>query len=115
MQLLLDAVVDLVGLVSPAKARSVASALRGLPSPLAAPNANTLAETPAARAAVARVVGAWSQVPVSGDEIAGMLVGASARRTRAERRAGLDGADDALRPNAKDGAGAPRSDRERHG
>jgi cardiolipin synthase A/B len=84
MQGLLDAVVDLVALVSPSKVRVVASALRGLRSPEAAPAANTLADTPAARAAVARVVSAWAYGKVSGDEVAGMLLGASEARQRVE-------------------------------
>ncbi|HEX5751041.1 MAG TPA: hypothetical protein VFZ09_32745 [Archangium sp.] len=84
MQALLDAVVDLVALVSPAKVRTVASALRGITKPDAAPAANTLADTPAARAAVARVVAAWAQVQARGDEVAGMLLGASEARLRVE-------------------------------
>ena len=56
MQALLDAVVDLVALVSPAKVSTVASALRGLSNPAHAPNANTLADTPAARAAVGHII-----------------------------------------------------------
>ena len=90
MQALLDAVVDLVALVSPAKVRTVASALRGLASPGAAPNANTLADTPAARAAVGRVVAAWGQVQASGDEVAGMLLGASEARLRVERELSVE-------------------------
>lgn len=85
MQALLDAVVDLVALVSPSKVRTVASALRGLATPDAAPAANTLADTPAARVAVTRVVTEWAQVQVSGDEIAGMLLGASEARVSVER------------------------------
>jgi len=85
MQALLDAVVDLVALVSPAKVRTVASALRGLTSPDAAPNATTLVDTPAARAAAVRVVATWGQVQASGDEVAGMLLGASEARLHAER------------------------------
>lgn len=85
MQALLDAVVDLVALVSPAKVRTVASALRGLATSNAAPNANTLADTQAARAAVARLLAAWGQEEASGDHIAGMLLGASEARTRVER------------------------------
>ena len=50
-----------------------------------APAANTLADTPAARAAVARVVAAWGQRQASGDEVAGMLLGASEARVRVER------------------------------
>lgn len=90
MQALLDAVVDVVGLVSPAKVRTVASALRGLASPKTAPNANTLAETPAARAAVARVLATWAQVKASGDEVAGMLLGACEARLRVERELGVE-------------------------
>jgi cardiolipin synthase A/B len=90
MRALLDAVVDLVVLVSPAKVRTVASALRGLASPDSAPTVNALAETPAARAAVGRVVAAWEQQPVSGDEVAGMLLGASEARLRVERELSVE-------------------------
>jgi len=90
MQALLDAVLDLAALVSPAKVRTIALALRGLESPGAAPNANTLADTPAARAAVVRVVAVWRQVRASGDEVAGMLVGASEARLRVERELSVE-------------------------
>lgn len=94
MQTLLDAVVDLVALVSPAKVRTVASALRRLANPGAAPHSNTLADTladtPAARAAVGRVVGAWDQAQTSGDEVAGMLLGASEARLRVERELSVE-------------------------
>ena len=85
MQALLDAVATLVALVSPAKVRSVASALRGLTNPESAPNPNTLADTPAARAAIGRVIGAWGVAQASGDEVAGMLLGASEAQLRVER------------------------------
>ena len=84
MQALLNAVVDLVALVSPSKVRTVASAFRGLVNPSAAPNPNTLADTPAARAAISRVVAEWAHVLVSGDEVSGMLLGAAEARVRAE-------------------------------
>lgn len=90
MQALLDTVVDLVALVSPAKVRTVASALRGLANPGAAPNPNTLVDTAAARAAVGRVVAAWGQVQASGDEVAGMLLGASEARLRVERELSVE-------------------------
>jgi cardiolipin synthase len=90
MQALLDAVVDLVALVSPAKVRTIASALRGIANPAAAPNPNTLADTPAARAAIGRVVGAWRQAQASGDEVAGMLLGASEARLRVERELSVE-------------------------
>lgn len=90
MQALLDAVVDLVALVSPAKVRTVAGALRGLATPDVAPAANALADTPAARAAVARMLAAWAQVQSSGDEVTGMLLGASEARLRVERELSIE-------------------------
>lgn len=90
MRALLDSVVDLVALVSPSKVRTVAGAFRGLTNPASAPAANTLADTPPARAAVARVVAAWNQVQTSGDEVAGMLLGASEARLRVERELSVE-------------------------
>lgn len=90
MQALLDAVVDLVALVSPVKVRTVASALRGLTSPDGAPGTNALAGTPAARTAVSRVLTEWAQVKASGDEVAGMLVGASEARLRVEKELSVE-------------------------
>jgi phosphatidylserine/phosphatidylglycerophosphate/cardiolipin synthase-like enzyme len=90
MQALVDAVVDLVALVSPAKVHTVAAALRGLAVPDTAPAANTLADTPAARAAVTRVLTAWTEVRASGDEVAGMLLGASEARLRVERELSVE-------------------------
>ena len=90
MQTLLDAVLDLVDLVSPAKVRFIASAMRGLASSNAMPAATTLADTPAAREAITRVVVAWTQSPVSGTEVAGMLIGASEARLRFEQGFGTE-------------------------
>lgn len=90
MQALLDVVVDLVALVSPSKVRTIAAALRGLTEPSGAPNVNTLADTPAARAAVARVLAAWAPAKASGDEVAGMLLGASEARLRVERELSVE-------------------------
>ncbi len=90
MQVLLDAVVDLVALVSPAKVRSVASALRGLASPDSAPAVNTLADTPPARAALVRVIAAWGEESASGDELAGILLGASEARLRVEQELSVE-------------------------
>jgi len=90
MQALLDAVIDLVALVSPGKVRTIAGALRGLATPDAAPAPNTLADTPAARAAVARVLAAWTPVQPTGDEVAGMLLGASEARLRVERELSVE-------------------------
>jgi phosphatidylserine/phosphatidylglycerophosphate/cardiolipin synthase-like enzyme len=90
MQALLEAVVDLVALISPGKVRTIASALRGLADSSTAANVNTLVDTPAARVAVGRVVAAWGEVHASGDEVAGMLLGASEARLRVERELGVE-------------------------
>lgn len=90
MQAILDAVVDLAALVSHAKVRTVAGALRGLSTPDSAPAAHTLVDTPAARAAVSRLLAAWAGVRASGDEVAGMLLGASMARLRADHELGVE-------------------------
>jgi cardiolipin synthase len=90
MQGLLDAVVDFVALVSPAKVRIVASALRGLASPEAAPHANVLADTHSARTAVGRVLEEWARVQATGNEIAGLMLGASEARLRAARELNVE-------------------------
>lgn len=90
MQVLLDAVLDFVSLVSPGKVHAVARALRGLNSPDDIPVAGALVDTPAARAALARVKTAWTQVQVNGDEIAGLLLGASEMRQRGDRELSVE-------------------------
>lgn len=90
MESLLDAVVELVTLVSPMRVRSLASAFRGIASPSLAPSANTLVDTPVARAAVGRVMKAWGQVQASGDEVAAMLLGAAEARQRVERELSVE-------------------------
>ncbi len=44
----------------------------------------TLADTPPGREAVARILAAWATAQVTGDEVAGMLLGASQARLRVE-------------------------------
>lgn len=90
MEVLLDAITDLISLVSPGKVRHIASALRGLALPSSAPSVSTLADTPAARDAVGRVVAAWGQMRASGDEVAGMLLGAAEARLRLERELNVE-------------------------
>ncbi len=84
MEGLLDAIVDLVALVSPIRVKVVAAALRGLSSPAGAPSSNSLVGTAAARASMARLLEAWRSTDASGDEVAGMLLGASEARRRVE-------------------------------
>ncbi len=90
MQSLLDAVVDLAALVSPAKARGIAGSLRGSATHIEAPGVNQLADTPAARAAVLRVMSTWAEAGVSGAEVSGMLLGATEARVRGEREQSVE-------------------------
>lgn len=90
MQALLDAVVDLVALVPQTRVRSIAAELRRLSTHEAAPTSDALAGTPAARAAVNRVLVAWEQSGASGDEVAGMLLGASEAHQRVERELSVE-------------------------
>lgn len=85
MQALLDAVVELVALVSPARIRSIAAELRQLAVGGSVPDSDVLAGTPTARTAVHRVLVAWSESGATGEELAGMLLGASEARQRLER------------------------------
>lgn len=62
MRALVDAIVDAVALVSPARASTIASSLRGLTNSDAAPDVSTLADTPAARAASATKILAPSDI-----------------------------------------------------
>ena len=87
---LLDAVVELVALVSPSKVRTIASGFRGLSSSKALSFSKTFADTPAARSAVSRVLAAWAKETASGDELAGMLLGATACRVRVEEELNVE-------------------------
>lgn len=90
MDSLLDAAVDLAALVSPAKVRTIAAALRGLERAGDAPNEKSLADTPTARDAVGRVLAAWELSKAGGDEVAGMLLGAAEARQRVERELSVE-------------------------
>lgn len=90
MQPLLDAIVDLVTLVSPGKVRTVAAALRGSSAPGSSVNANMLVDTPTARAALVRLVDTLQQENITGAEVAGMLLGASEARLRCERELSVE-------------------------
>ncbi|MBX3245875.1 MAG: DISARM system phospholipase D-like protein DrmC [Myxococcales bacterium] len=86
---LVDAVLELVALVSPTKVGAIASSVRGTSS-AAISDATKLVQTPAARAAVTRVLSMWKVSKIDGDELAGLLVGAAAARARAERELGVE-------------------------
>jgi cardiolipin synthase len=90
MKELLEAVVDVVALVSPSKINAITNAFRGLTNSQAAPPSNLLADTPAARAAMERVIAAWAKTSISGNELTGMFLGASEARVRLERELNVE-------------------------
>jgi cardiolipin synthase A/B len=90
MEALVEAILDVVALVSPTKVAVIARAVRGLSSPTGAPSADSLAGTPAARASIARVLEAWKSTGTSGNEVAGLLLGASEARRRVESELNIE-------------------------
>ena len=90
MKELLEAVVDVVALVSPSKVNAIANAFRGLKNFQAAPSSSALADTPAARTAMERIIAAWSKTNTSGNELAGIFLGASEARVRLERELSVE-------------------------
>ncbi|WP_225199134.1 DISARM system phospholipase D-like protein DrmC [Gluconobacter oxydans] len=85
MESLLNAVIELVALLPPSKIEAIASRLRdGLP-PGREQDLQQVVGTPAARAAVASIIGAWRTTKSSGELLAGMLMGAARARERAQR------------------------------
>lgn len=82
MDSLIDAVLALVALVSPNKIRAVADRVRGK-VPHEATGVSGLVATASARAALNAIVVAWRESQVSGDLLAGLLLGAESARRRA--------------------------------
>lgn len=85
MEVLLDAVTELVALLSPSKIEAIASRLRdGLP-PGRDQDLQQVVGTPAARAALASLIKARQTTKLSDDLVAGMLMGAAHTRERTQR------------------------------
>lgn len=90
MEPLIEAVIDLVALVSPARVRSICSKVRGNDASGAAAQCRATVDTPAARAVIDRILSEWVHSNTTGDELAGMLIGACEARSRAEREASVE-------------------------
>jgi cardiolipin synthase len=90
MKELLDAVTGLVALVSPSRVAALAAAVRGRSFGQAGSLVRALVDTPAAREAVERVVEAWSRSGTSGDELSGLMLGATHYRSRAEQELSIE-------------------------
>lgn len=87
---LLDAVAELVALLSPSKIEAIATRLRGLSLPPREQDLQQVVGTPAARAALGSLVTTWQNTALPGDTVAGMLLGASHTLQRSQRHASVE-------------------------
>jgi len=85
MEAILIAATDLVALLSPPRIEALADRVRGSMPVERDGNLHQLVTTPVARAAVDRFISAWKQTKISGDLLAGILVGAAFARHQAQR------------------------------
>lgn len=91
MEALLIAATDLVALLSAARIEALADRLRGSASAERRDGGLLqLVATPAARAALDHLIAAWGQTQVSGDVLAGILVGAAFARQQAQRESSVE-------------------------
>lgn len=90
MEAMLIAATELVALLSPARIEALADRVRGSLSAERDGNLHQLVTTPAARAALDRLIAAWRQTGISGDVLAGTLVGAAYARQQARRESSVE-------------------------
>lgn len=90
MEAMLIAATDLVALLSPSRIEALADRVRGSLSDERDGNLHQLVTTPAARAALDRLIAAWRQTGISGDVLAGILVGAAYARQQAQRESSVE-------------------------
>lgn len=85
MEAILVAATDLVAMLSPSRIEALADRVRGSMPVEREASLHQLVSTPAARAALDRLITAWKQTEISGDVLAGILVGAAYARQQAQR------------------------------
>jgi cardiolipin synthase len=90
MEAMLIVATDLVALLSPSRIEALADRVRGSPSADRGGNLHQLVTTPAAHAALDRLIAAWRGAEISGDVLAGILVGAAYARQQAKRESSLE-------------------------
>lgn len=90
MEAMLIAATDLVALLSPSRIEALADRVRNSLSVERDGNLHQLVTTPAARAALDRLIAAWRQTEISGDVLAGILVGAVYARQQAQRESSVE-------------------------
>lgn len=90
MEALLSAASELVALVSPSRIEALADRVRGSIPAERERSLYPLVTTPAARAALDRLVASWKQCGISGDLLGGILIGAAYARQRAQRESSVE-------------------------
>ncbi|MBS4045653.1 MAG: DISARM system phospholipase D-like protein DrmC [Alphaproteobacteria bacterium] len=90
MEAVLIAAIDLVAMLSPSRIEALAARVRGLIPVERDGSLHQLVRTPAARAALDRLITAWKQTEISGDVLAGILVGAAFAHQHAQRECSVE-------------------------
>ena len=90
MEAVLAAATELVALLSPARIEALADRVRGSTATARDRSLQQLVTTPAARAALDRLLGAWETTAISGDVLAGVLVGAAYARNVTQRDSSVE-------------------------
>ncbi len=90
MDVLLAAATELVALLSPSRIEALANRLRGSMPTEIERSLHLLVTTPAARSTLDRLLATWEQTAISGDVLAGILVGAAYARQQAQRESSIE-------------------------
>lgn len=90
MELMLIAATDLVALLSPSRIEALADRVRSLMPAETERSLHQLVTTPAARSALDRLLTTWDKAAISGDVLAGILVGAAYARQQARRESSVE-------------------------
>ncbi|MBY0303601.1 MAG: DISARM system phospholipase D-like protein DrmC [Sphingomonas sp.] len=90
MEAMLIAAMDLVALLSPSRIEALADRVRDSLSAENVGGLHQLVSTPTARAALDRLIVTWKQAEISGDVLAGILVGAAYARQQAQRESNVE-------------------------
>lgn len=90
MEAMLTAAMDLVVLLPPSRIEALADRVRGSGAAERDGSLNQIVTTPIARAALDRLIATWKQMGISGDVVAGILVGAAFARQRVQQESSVE-------------------------
>jgi cardiolipin synthase len=90
MEKILITATELVALLSPSRIEALADRVRGLMPADRDGSLHGLVTTPPARVALDRLLATWEQTTISGDVLAGILVGAAYARQQAQRESSVE-------------------------